>query len=79
MIGSWKLLGVGAACMAACSLPLILPALGLAGLVLGIKTWIVLGAILVALICGLALQRRRTASLSCEIDGSCGCKEGRNS
>jgi len=76
MRGSLKFLGIGTACAACCALPLALPALGLAGAVLGTSTWIVLGAIVLALIVGLSLQRRRAETLSCDIDGSCGCKEG---
>ena len=76
MRGYLKVLGVGAACAACCALPLAVPALGLAGASLGFSTWIVLGAIGLALGVGLALQRRRAQAVSCKVDGSCGCKEG---
>ena len=70
-----KILGLGAACAAACSLPVILPALGFAFLGIGAGTWAILALIFVGMIGGLIMQRKRAASAVCNVDGSCGCKE----
>ena len=51
-----KILGLGAACAAACSLPVILPALGFAFLGIGAGTWAILALIFVGMIGGLSVE-----------------------
>lgn len=69
-----KFVGVAAACALVCAL-VLLPALGLAGLGLGLNTWAVLALIGLGLVAGLIIQRRRAKAAMCAVDGSCGCKE----
>ena len=75
MKGVTKLLGIGAACALACALPVLLPALGLAGLGLGLDTWAVLALLGLGTSVGLIIQRKRAKASACAIDGSCGCRE----
>ena len=70
-----KVFGVGAACALACALPMLLPALGLAGFSLGLDTWVLLGLLGLGTAVGLVVQRRRANTIACAVDGSCGCKE----
>ena len=70
-----KIAIIGGACVAACSLPVLIAALGATGISLGLGTWFVLGIIVLAIVIGMAMQRRSAAS-ACKADGSCGCKEG---
>ena len=70
-----KVLGVGAACTLACALPVLLPALGLAGFGLGLDTWAVLAVLGFGTAVGLIMQRRYAKAAACAVDGSCGCKE----
>ena len=48
-----KILGLGAACAAACSLPVILPALGFAFLGIGAGTWAILALIVAGMLAGM--------------------------
>lgn len=74
MKGSLKLLLVGAACIAACSLPAVIAAVGLAGVALGLDAWPVLGVTLILLLAtAFAFHRRARSRAMCRIDGSCGC------
>lgn len=74
MKGSLKLLLVGAACIAACSLPAVIAAVGLAGVALGLNVWLMLGVVLLLLLTsGVALYRKNRSGATCRIDGSCGC------
>lgn len=70
-----KLLGIGAACALACALPVLLPALGLAGFGLGLDTWAVLALLGLGTAVGPIIQRKRARASACAVDGSCGCKE----
>jgi len=70
-----KGLGIGAVCILACSLPVIVPMLGLGALSLGMGTGMVLSGIAIATAAAIFWRRRRLPSGSCSIDGSCGCKE----
>jgi hypothetical protein len=72
-----KLLLVGAACIAACSLPAIIATLGLTGVALGLDASLAVGAALLILLLttGVALSRKARSGATCRIDGSCGCGE----
>ncbi len=72
-----KFVGISAACALVCALPVLLPALGLAGLGLGLalETWAVLAMLGLGTTVALIIQRRRANRAACAIDGSCGCKE----
>jgi uncharacterized protein HemX len=70
-----KVVGVGAACAVLCALPVLLPAVGLAGIGLGLDTWAVLALLGLGTAVGLIIQRRRAKAATCSVDGSCCCKE----
>ena len=74
MKGVSQVFGVGAACVLACALPMLLPMLGLAGFSLGLDTWAVLAFLGLGTAVGLIIRRRRSKMAACAIDGSCGYK-----
>ena len=72
---SVKVLGMGAACVAACALPAIIPVLGLAGVGAGLNGWLLSGAALIGLVGTVAFTKRARVKTACRVDGGCGCKQ----